>query len=117
MKLPSSGNQSVTHPLYRADGAIVSGGTAQLVLARSYSRCMLYIENTSAGALNFEIGVGAATAVLTSDVVTSINVVNAGFGFTKPPLVRLLGGGMPQVGSPITNTFNTSYLGLGQPNA
>jgi hypothetical protein len=54
-----------------------------------------------------EIGTGQATASLTGGAVSSVSVVNAGFGFSKPPLVRFFGGG---------NAWgNTSYTGLAQP--
>ena len=120
MKLPNSGNQAAAHFLYRADGTITSGGTAQLVMARSISRSFFYFQNTSTGVLNVEIGTGAATATITSGALTSLTITNAGFGFTKPPLIRFLGGGLPQ-GDPnpyySNQSFNSSYVGLGQPNA
>lgn len=111
MKLVSAGNQSVRHPLYRADGTITTGGTAQLVLAQSQSRSLLKIQNTSLGPQYWEFGSGAATATITAGKVTSIAVTNAGFNFSKPPLVRLLGGGGND-----GVTANSSYLGLNQPN-
>lgn len=53
-----------------------------------------------------EFGCGRAHATLTSGAVTSVSVDNSGFGFTRPPLVRFLGGGY---------FGNSSYLGLNQP--
>lgn len=108
MKLVGTANQVTQHFLYRADGTITTGGTAQLVLGRSQSRSFLLIQNLSSASLSVEIGSGAATATLTSGAVSSVAVTNAGFGYTRAPLVRLLGGGAP-VG-------NSLYTGLAQPN-
>jgi|SRR5208283_4977211 len=119
MKLVGSGFQNAPHYFYRADGTITTGGTAQLLLGKSFSRSFFFFQNISAGLLTLEFGAGAATAVLTSGVVTSVTVTNAGFNFTKPPLVRFLGGGQPRTDSvaPLTqNVINSSYVGLSQPN-
>ena len=70
--------------------------------------------------MSIEFGAGAATAVLTNGVVTSVTVTNAGLNFTKPPRLRFLGGGQPEVTSsnnPVSNVVNPSYVGLSQPNA
>jgi hypothetical protein len=107
MKLTSAGNQSVRHPMFCADGTITTGGTPQLVLARSQARSYLLIENKSTGNLLVEIGSARAHATLTSGAITSITVDNAGFGFTYPPVIRFDGGG---------NAGNSLYLGLNQPN-
>jgi hypothetical protein len=106
MKLTSAGNQSVRHPMFCADGTITTGGTPQLVLARSQSRSYLLIENKSTGNLLIEIGSARATATLTSGAISSIAVTNAGMGFTYAPVIRFLGGG---------NAGNSSNVGLGQP--
>ena len=64
-----------------------------------------------------EIGYGSATATLTSKTVSSIAVNNPGFNYTKPPIIRILGGGLPQTGpGSRAGAPNTSYLGLNQPN-
>src|SRR5208283_1634860 len=119
MKLVGSGQQKATHHLYRADGAITTGGSPQLVLGRAFSRSFLFFQNTSATTMSIEFGAGAATAVLTNGVVTSVTVTNAGLNFTKPPRLRFLGGGQPEVTSshnPVSNVVNPSYVGLSQPN-
>lgn len=109
MRLQNTAQQQRYDALWRADGSIGTGGTAQLVLGRSMSRSHLLLQNTSSGPLWFEIGTGAATATLSGGAVASVAIVNAGFGFTKPPLVRFYGGG---------NAFgNSSYVGLAQPGA
>jgi hypothetical protein len=117
MKLVGAGGQQVQHILYDASGTITTGGTAQLVLARSLSRSYFFFQNNSPGAMFLEFGGPRAIAVLTSGAVSSCTVTNAGFNYTKPPLVRFLGGGIAQ------GTFasqasgpNSSYLGLNQPN-
>ncbi len=113
MKLVGSSNQQIRHYMYDASGTVAAGGTAQLVLAQSQSRSFLLLQNNSAGNLWFEFGSARATATLTSDKVTSVSVTNAGFGFTKPPVVRFYGGGYELGGG---KNVNPSYLGLNQPN-
>lgn len=105
MKPVGTGGQEVEHLLYRGD--VTMTGAAQLVLGRSQSRCLLLLQNVGSNSMYIEIGSGGATATLTNGAVSSIAVTNAGFNYTKPPLVRLWGGG--QWG-------NSSYLGLNQPN-
>lgn|SRR5215472_107264 len=120
MKLLGSAVQSVQHYLYDASGSITTGGTAQLILGRSQSRSYLYIGNTSAGPLTIEFGAGRATATVSSGKVTAITVTNAGFGFTRPPIVECLGGGYPPLGTFVPGGgggYNSSYTGLSQPNA
>lgn len=104
MKLVGAGGQFRQDPLYAADSTITAGGTPQLALARSQSRTFLLIQNISAGPLYVEIGSARATATLTSGAVTSFTITNAGFGFTSPPIVDLVGGG-----------GMVPYLGLNQP--
>jgi hypothetical protein len=113
VKLLNASNQQVRHFLYDASGAITTGGTAQLVLARSMARSLLYLQNTSIGSLWFEFDGPRAHATLTNGVVTGVSIDNAGFNMTKPPVVRFLGGGYPQWQA---GGINTSYLGLNQPN-
>jgi hypothetical protein len=110
MKLQGSAGQVVQHPLYRADGSITSGGTAQLVLPVARSRSFLYLQNISNGPLWFEFGPAVITCSITNGVVTGTSIVNAGFGYTLPPVIRPLGGA---TGFGIGGS--TSYLGVGQP--
>ncbi|MDE2103602.1 MAG: hypothetical protein KGL39_40565 [Patescibacteria group bacterium] len=78
---------------YDYSGTITTGGTAQLILPRVMSRSYLFIQNISD--TDMYLGIGPATAIptVTSGAVASIAVANAGFGYTYPPLVRILGGG------------------------
>ena len=55
----------------------------------------------------YTFGSARAYATLTNGVVTSVTVVNAGFGFTYAPLIEFLGGG--------NKLRNSTNLGLGQP--
>ena len=107
MKLVGIANQQVRHYMYDDSGTIATGGTAQLVLGQSQARSFLKIQNLSNGPLWFEFGSARATCTIASGAVNAVTVTNAGFNFTKPPVVRFWGGG----------GGNTSYLGLGQPNA
>ena len=106
MQLPGAGGQSKLFPFYVADGSITTGGTAQLVLPQTPQRAFFFFQNTSSGLMTLEFGSARATAVLTAGAISTINVTNAGFGFSKPPVVRFAGGG---------NAGNSTYLGLNQP--
>ena len=102
------GEQQVLLPLYRADGSVAAGGTAQLILPRAAPRSSITIQNTSStDTIVLEFGSARATATLSGGKVSSITVTNAGFGYTYPPYVRFLGGGY--IG-------NGRDLGLGYPN-
>lgn len=102
------GEQQVLLPLYRADGSVAAGGTAQLILPRAAPRSSITIQNTSStDTIVLEFGSARATATLSGGKVSSITVTNAGFGYTYPPYVRFLGGG---------NIGNGRDLGLGYPN-
>jgi len=107
MKLVGARGQFTQDFLYRADGTILAGGAAQLVLGRSQSRSYLFFQNLSAGTLSVEIGFGGAVATITSGAVTSVAVTNAGMGYSRAPEVKFLGGGAA--------ANNTSYVGLAQP--
>ena len=92
MNLPGSQNQKRLDRLFRADGTASS--TVKLVLPRSAARSCLILQNTGVtNPLWFDIGSARATATITNGVVTSLTVLNGGFGFLKPPIVTLLGGG------------------------
>ena len=95
-------------PVYRADGTVAAGGTAQLILPRAAPRSSIIIQNTSTSdTITLEFGCARATATVTNGKVTAITVTNAGFGFTYAPSVHFLGGG---------NMYNGRDLGLGYPN-
>ena len=103
MYLPNANNQSAYHPSYRADGTITTGGTAQLVLPRAYSRCMLMIMNISGTVMYMEHGPPRATATISNGTVTAATVTNAGFGYTLPPLIVFQGGFGPFVANSVWN--------------
>ena len=108
MQLPGSRFQVKRDPLYVADGTIIAGLTAQLLLPQLQTRSLLKLQNLSNGPLWIENGSARATCTISGGKVNSITVTNAGFNFTNPPVVQFLGGG---------NAGNGSYLGLGQPGS
>jgi len=112
MKLVGSRGQQVQDVFYDASGTISSGSAAQLILPQRISTSCLIIGNSSATDMYFETGSARATATLTSGVVTSTSITNAGFGFTIPPIVTFLGGGATTG----WNMNNGSFLGCGQPD-
>jgi hypothetical protein len=96
MKLVGVGEQAAFHPLLDASGTITTGGTAQLVLPQHTTRSHFIFTNNSAFEMYVEFGGARATATLSGATVnTSVTIANSGFGYTKPPLVRFMGGGAP----------------------
>ena len=107
MRLVGSGGQQRRDILYAADGTVTTGGTPQTILGQSQTRSYLMLQNQSTGNLVVEMGSARATCTIVGGAVATITVTNAGFNFTKPPVVHFLGGG---------NAGNSAYLGLNQPN-
>lgn len=99
---------------YYADGVIGSTSAAQLILPEQPSRSSLFLQNTSSHVLWVGFGSARATATLTGAIVTAVAVTNAGFGFSRAPIVTFFGGGIfPQQGQ---YPANTSYIGAGGPS-
>lgn len=88
----ASGQYTGSEYLYDASGTIAVGGTAQLVIPKAKSRSSLIIENISSANMFFEFGAARATAILSNKTISSCTVTNAGFGYSRPPRVRFLGG-------------------------
>jgi hypothetical protein len=103
MQLPGARGQQERDLTLGGAGTITAGGTAQLLLPEAKSRSLFIFSNLSSGNLLLEFGSARAHAVLTGTAVTSIVIDNAGFNFTYPPSVDLIGGG---------NSNNTAYLGV-----
>lgn len=115
MKLVGSSQQQAQHRFYNFDGTTVNG--AKLIVPRSPSRSMLFFVNLHAtAAMYLGIGFGQATATITNGAVTGVTINNAGFNYTKPPLLRFHGGGYPQGFSGPAPGPNTSYVGLAHPD-
>lgn len=108
MKLVGSGEQQLQHPFFDQSGTITTGGTPQLVLPVQPSRSMLMVMNLSTHDMYMEIGSAQATCTISAGVVNAVTVTNAGFNFSKPPIVRFYGGG---------TMSNSSYIGRGAPGA
>jgi hypothetical protein len=106
MKLVGASGQQTLHPFYDASGSIAAPATPQLVFPIHKSRSHLNLMNLSDTIMYIEFGGARATATLTSGVITSFNITNVGFGYTRPPKVFLLGGG---------NGGNSSFIGVGAP--
>lgn len=102
--------------LYDASGTIATGGTAQLVLPFAKVRTSLIIENLSDTNMFLEFGSGRATATLTSGVVSSVAVTNAGFGFSRPPKVYFLGGAWDSQSPIPTSTVRGNPCGAAPSN-
>lgn len=92
MYLLNAAYQSATHRSYRADGAL-SSTAPKLILPQAISRAFLSIVNIGAAVLWVDHGCARATATISGGAVTGFNILNAGFGFTRPPIVELKGGG------------------------
>lgn len=110
-KLVGAGEQQRHDYLYDASGVIVTGGTPQLLLPQHQSRSYFLFVNNSTDTMYLDFGCGYAHATLTNGVVSLVSIDNAGFNFTKPPLIRFLGGGAPQGSAGYSPGPNTSYVG------
>ena len=92
--LLNSGYQNGTFRAYRADGTLASSAP-KLVIPQAISRSFLSFQNIGANPIYMEHGCARATATLTAGVVTSLSILNGGFGFVLPPRVQFKGGGGP----------------------
>jgi hypothetical protein len=97
MRLVGAGEQQTLHFTYDASGTLAGSG-AQLLLPRHMSRSMFMFVNNGAASMYVDFGGARATCTISSGAVSSggFTITNAGFGYTKPPLVRFFGGGAPQ---------------------
>lgn len=101
MYLPQAPHQAGHHPSYRADGTIATGGTAQLVLPVAPFRAMLMVQNISSSTMFLEHGPSRFTATISGGIVTAVNIINAGFGYTIAPSIQFDGGFTPFVASAV----------------
>lgn len=118
MKLVGAAEQQVRHYIYDASGTIATGGTPQLLLPQHQSRSMLLFTNNSAGNLYLEFGAARATCTISNGAVATFSITNAGFGYTRPPVIKFLGGGQPvtTLASGQSAGLNTAYVGAAGPN-
>ena len=117
MRFPGTANQARNDYLYVADVSIVSGGTAQLVLGKSISRSYLYLQNLDSGPMYVEFGNARATCTISGGKVNAVTVTNAGFGYSFPPIVRFLGGGVgPPLPAQGLGPAGSPFLGGNQVN-
>lgn len=94
MYLMNSCNQSGRHRTYRADGSL-STTSPRLILPEAISRAFLHIANVGAAVLWVDTGCARATATISGGAITGFTILNGGFGFTRPPIIELKGGGGP----------------------
>lgn len=106
MQLTGAGGQVRRDILYDNSGTIGATNTPQSVLPEQRSRALLVIENNSAAAMYAEIGAGTAAATISGGGVTSVTILNPGFGFKIAPIIEFLGGG---------NETNSTFVGVGSP--
>lgn len=112
--MPGSKGQLGTRDLtFRADGTTNSDNTKpKLILPEGIQRAYVSFQNTSNNPYYIEFGSARATATLSGKGVASCAVTNGGFGFTRPPLVKFLGGGYAQGQA---SGPNTSFIPYGDP--
>lgn len=97
-------------PTYDFSGTITTGGTPQRILPYQPTRSYLLVQNISNANLFLGIGGATATASLTNGAVTSVSVVNAGLGYTYPPIVNFYGGATsnPTVGGALGSQWGNA---------
>lgn len=93
MYLLNARGQNQRDTFFDFSSTITTGGTPQLLLPERKSTSFLFIQNISGTDMYIKFGSAKAHAVLTSGVVSSVVIDDAGFGFTLPPTVQFLGGG------------------------
>jgi hypothetical protein len=91
MNLLNSRYQKGISPASRADGTL--GNTSpKLILPRATSRSMISFQNIGTTTIYLDHGCARATATITNGAVTSLSILNPGFGFILPPQVQFKGG-------------------------
>jgi hypothetical protein len=109
MYLLGSHRQHIKHHIYDASGTISTGGTAQLIIPRVFSRTQFIFVNNSTSVMYLETGGARASAAVstsgaTSGTVTGVTVTNAGFNYSLAPLIIFYAGGG-------LNPNNSNFLG------
>jgi hypothetical protein len=101
--IPGTLQQQVPLRLYSADGKIASGSAPQLILPAMPARLALIVQNESAYDMWVEIGPARAHVTINgsgqaaSVVFNTAGLDNAGFNYTYPPKVSVIGGAGPYV--------------------
>lgn len=108
MYLPNSFNQTANHRSYRADGTIAVTNTPQLVLPQVRARAMFMIMNIGNNNMYLEHGTARAKATISGGAVTSVTILNGGFGYKLAPTVQFVGG------SGVDAVANSGWDGRGQ---
>lgn len=107
--LPNFRGQTNLIDRFNFDGSIASATAPQLILPKTEGRSSFSFQNTSSAVMWLQMGPATAKATVTSGVVTSIAVVNGGFGYSYAPRIKILGGGQ--------RTGNGLDLGSGMPGS
>lgn len=109
MKLNGAGGQRTRTHFYDASSTITSGGTAQLIVPEARERTSWVFVNNSDTNMFLEFGAARATATLTSGAISSLSVINAGFGYSIAPNIEFFGGAY---GTPTQITPTSALQGL-----
>lgn len=114
MYFPHTRGQTRRDHTYDASGTLTTGGTAQLLLPAAQSRTFLMIQNISDTVMTIKFGAARLTASMSGGSISSVSVVDGGFGFTATegirPVIGVYGGGTDQ------RQFGNSFVGVGQPD-
>lgn len=105
--LPGFRGQTNLIPGYRFDGTIASATASQLILPNAAPRSSFSFQNTSSAVMWLEFGSARAKATVSNGAITSVTVLNGGFGFTYPPRIMFMGGAL--------DPTNGRFLGIGYP--
>lgn len=117
MKLLNVREQHYRDFSFYADGSIASASKGQLVLPENTSRSSLFFQNTSTAIMWYGFGSARATCTISGGAVNTVTVTNAGFGFTRAPIVVFYGGGiLPQQGNIPANSSYVGAAGYGFPS-
>jgi hypothetical protein len=108
MNLPGSAGQQRRDLML--GGVVTSTGATQLLLPEAKSRSFFMFSNLSDTNMFLQFGSARAGAVtISGGIVTAVAIANAGFGYTVPPDIVLLGGGDGGAGGAFVGVGDSGY--------